>query len=406
MEYILFGIICALTAVLTIKIYLLQKGLKEIDNSLEEILDHDTNRQITLSSRDRSIRRLASRLNVHLGKLRKSQLKYVNGDRELKESITNISHDLRTPLTAISGYLELLEKEIYSGESQNCPEKKNYPGSDNCPRRIQSCPEEKPYLTENRPYLGKGACSAEGTYCPQGKTCSAENQSCPEKEAHSTEVLRCLAVIRNRTEHMKQLTEELFRCSLALSVPEEKPQLLSLNKVLEESLLSFYEALLKKGITPTVHMPETPVMRILDPAALSRVFQNILGNAVKYSGGDLNVCLTEDGTVTCSNTAPNLNPLLTEQLFDRYYTVETVSSPNAGGSTGLGLSIARLLTERMGGEISAVCIQPPSDTPDTMVSQSPTPQTNRLEIKIRFPAHHHIVNYNKTSSKCNFPKPS
>lgn len=341
MEYILFGIICALTAALAVKIYLLQKGLKEIDNSLEEILDHDTNRQITLSSRDRSICLLASRLNVHLGELRKNRLKYTNGDRELKEAITNISHDLRTPLTAISGYLELLERE-YEHEIS----------------------------------------SKEVSFCPEGEIQPGKIRSYPETEAHSTEVLRCLAVIRNRTEHMKQLTEELFRYSLALSVPEEKPQLLSLNKILEESLLSFYEALLKKGITPTVSLPETPVMRTLDPAALSRVFQNVLGNAVKYSGGDLNVCLKEDGTVTCSNTAPNLNPLLTEQLFDRYYTVETVSSPNAESSTGLGLYIARLLTERLGGEISAVCVQQPRGS----AASQPHNTENRLEIIIRFPA--------------------
>lgn len=35
----------------------------------------------------------------------------MSGDRELKEAVTNISHDLRTPLTAICGYLELLEHE-------------------------------------------------------------------------------------------------------------------------------------------------------------------------------------------------------------------------------------------------------------------------------------------------------
>lgn len=327
MEYLVFGIMCTLTAVLTVKIYLLHKGLKEIDDCLTDILSQDTNRQITLSSRDRSICRLAARLNVHLGELRKSRLKYTNGDRELKEAITNISHDLRTPLTAISGYLELLEGKLYPGEGRFCPER----------GRQQTCP---------------------------------------------TEVLRCLTVIRNRTEHMKQLTEELFHCSLALSVPEEKPQLLSLNQVLEESLLSFYEALLKKGITPDVSLPETPVLRTLDPAALSRVFQNVLGNAVKYSGGDLSLCLTENGTVICSNTAPHLNPLLTEQLFDRYYTVKTVSSPDATGSTGLGLSIARLLTERMGGEISAVCIQQPCKSE---ASQNPHTE-NRLEITIRFPA--------------------
>lgn len=346
MEYLVLVVLCTLIFVLAVKIYLLQKGLKEIDSGLEDILCQDTNRQITLSSRDRSIRRLASRLNVHLGQLRKSRLKYTNGDRELKEAITNISHDLRTPLTAISGYLELLERELHSENTQSCSESEILSG------QVLSCSENETRFRDI-----------------DERTCSGE-------------ALRCLGIIRNRTEHMKQLTEELFRYSLALSVPEEKPQLLSLNKVLEECLLSFYEALRKKDITPVISMPETPVTRMLDPAALSRVFQNVLGNAVKYSGGDLMVRLSADGTVTCSNTAPNLNPLLTEQLFDRFFTVETVSSPNSENSTGLGLSIARLLTERLGGEISAVCIQQPSHS---MKAQPPDTE-NRLEITIRFPA--------------------
>ncbi|MCM1304675.1 MAG: HAMP domain-containing histidine kinase [Lachnospiraceae bacterium] len=358
MEYLILGTLCALTAALAVKIHLLKKGLQEIDDGLEEILSQDTNRQITLSSRDRSIRRLASRLNVHLGQLRKSRLKYQNGDRELKEAITNISHDLRTPLTAISGYLELLEKKFTPEEIRFSAQETLFGKTQPYPDRKLSS-EKHPFHAEHETGIGSAA-----------------------RDNGIEEALRCLAVIRNRTEHMKQLTEELFRCSLALSVPEEEPQLLSLNHVLEESLLSFYEALRKKRITPAVSMPETPVMRTLDPAALSRVFQNVLSNAVKYSGGDLSVCLTKDGAVTCSNTAPNLDPLLTEQLFDRYFTVETVSSPNAGSSTGLGLSIARLLTERMGGEISAVCVQQPGEP----TASAPHHAENRLEITIRFPA--------------------
>ncbi|MDE6926400.1 MAG: HAMP domain-containing histidine kinase [Acetatifactor sp.] len=322
MGYLIFAILCIIIAGLIMKIYLLQKGLREIDNSLEEILDHDTNRLITLSSRDRSVCRLASRLNIHLGQLRKSRLKYTNGDRELKEAITNISHDLRTPLTAISGYLELLEKGMFSEEICNFT----------------------------------------------------------AKETPSEEIRRCLTVIRNRTEHMKQLTEELFRCSLALSVPDEKPRLLSLNRTLEECILSFYESLRKKGIIPIISMPEIPVMRTLDSAALWRILQNVLGNAVKYSCGDLEICLTEDGTITCSNAAPHLDPLQAEQLFNRYYTVETVSSPHFESSTGLGLSIARLLTERLGGEISAACIQKSHGSTTQFRNTE-----NRLEITIRFP---------------------
>ena len=54
---------------------------------------------------------MARELNEELKILKEQHRKYQNGDRELKEAVTNISHDLRTPLTAISGYLELLEEE-------------------------------------------------------------------------------------------------------------------------------------------------------------------------------------------------------------------------------------------------------------------------------------------------------
>ncbi len=77
-------------------------------------------------------------------------------------------------------------------------------------------------------------------------------------------------------------------------------------------------------------------------------FDNILSNAVKYSDGDLTIHLRPDGSVTFSNRASSLSRVQAERLFDRFYTVETARS-----STGLGLSIAKLLTEKMGGTITA-----------------------------------------------------
>ena len=87
---------------------------------------------------------------------------------------------------------------------------------------------------------------------------------------------------------------------------------------------------------------------LLDPAALSRVLGNILTNALKYSAGDLEVTLEERGRLTFSNAAPGLDPVTAGRLFDRFYTVEA-----ARNSTGLGLSIAKELTQRMGGSIGA-----------------------------------------------------
>lgn len=148
---------------------------------------------------------------------------------------------------------------------------------------------------------------------------------------------------------MTRLTEELFRYSVILA--EEEPlarEPVVLNDALAESLASFYGALTSRGITPQIEICDARVTRLLDKDALARVLANILNNALKYSDGDLAVQLDEDGTLYFSNHAAALDEVATAQLFDRFFTVE-----NARHSTGLGLSIAKSLTEQMHGEISA-----------------------------------------------------
>ena len=218
---------CALAmGVLFLLLYLLsmRRSIREVAEELEEKLGTDTNTLISISTGDRTVRALAARINRQLYALRRERVRLQTGNDELTAAVTNISHDLRTPLTAVCGYLDLLE----------------------------------------------------------------------------------------------------------------------------QSLAGFYGALSARGITPEIRMPEQAVARQLDAAALRRVFDNILSNAVKYADGDLAVSLLPDGTVTFSNSAPSLSRVQAERLFDRFYTVET-----ARDATGLGLSIARLLVEKMGGVITA-----------------------------------------------------
>lgn len=263
-----------LCSFLALKLILLRIGLREAGRELTVVLSQNTNRLIGISSQDRALRRLVDVLNDQLRILQRERCRYQDGDRELKEAVTNISHDLRTPLTAISGYLELLDKE-----------------------------------------------------------------------EHSSQTMRCLAIIRDRVSSMKQLTEELFRYSLALT-EEVQPEAVCLNSVLEDCLVSFFEIFLGRNITPEISLPDTPVIRTLDRSATFRVFSNIISNAAKYSVNDFCVTLESDGIVTFSNTAPSLSPVTAARLFDRFYTVENLET-----STGLGLSIAKQLIERMGGEI-------------------------------------------------------
>ena len=275
---VMIGVLAGVILILCAKIWLLRVAAREIAEGFRERLAQDTNTLIDLSTRDKTMCALASEINAQLRLLREQRHRYQQGDQELKDAVTNISHDLRTPLTAICGYLDLLE-------------------------------------------------------------------DCDDPE----QIRRCLAVIRERTDAMKTLTEELFRYSVTTSTSEElKLEPLSLNAALETSLAAFYGVLTGRGITPLIEMPEQSVICRLDRNAVHRVLNNILSNAAKYSDGDLTVLLQEDGTLTFENSAHRLTDLDAQRLFHRFYTVES-----AQGSTGLGLAIAKQLTEKMGGQITA-----------------------------------------------------
>ena len=275
-------IIAALAAILVCllgALVSLRASLEEIVRELDGKLNTDTNTLLSVSTADRAVRALAARLNVQLRALRRERLRLRHGDQELKSAVTNIAHDLRTPLTAISGYLELLEQEPQSEKAENY-----------------------------------------------------------------------LRVIRERTDAMRALSEELLRYSVSVSEAETlRMETVSVRDVLEQSLAGMYGALSVRGITPEIRLPDEPVYRTLDAAALRRVFDNVLGNAVKYSDGDLTVTLSPEGETVFENGAAALSRVQAERLFERYFTVEAAS-----GSTGLGLSVARHLTEKMGGVIGAV----------------------------------------------------
>lgn len=274
---VLVSLMTVLILFLLMKIYLLKKSAKEIVTAFRERLMTDTNTLIDISGSDRQMKRLASNINTELRVLRAQRQRYLQGDLELKEAVTNISHDLRTPLTAICGYLDLLEQEELS--------------------------------------------PAAGHY---------------------------IEIIRNRTELMKSLTNELFSYSVLLAGEGSEKTEVVVNSVLEESIAAYYAAFKERGIEPDIELPEKKVIRVADRFALSRVFANLINNALKYSDGDFHIKLFENGEILFSNTASNLDEVSVGKLFDRFYTVN-----NAHNSTGLGLAIARMLVRQMGGEISA-----------------------------------------------------
>lgn len=267
-----------ITLALLIKIFYMRKAIKEIKNGFSDKLNTDTNTPIMLSSHDKLISSLANEINVELKELQKQKHSYMQGDKELKNAITNISHDLRTPLTTICGYLKLLDRE--------------------------------------------------------------------EK---SETVARQLDIIKNRTSALKQLTEELFRYSVIMSSEDDlKIEPVVINDILRESIASFYAVLKLNNIIPHISIPDNKVVRNVDRNTVSRIFSNLLNNAVKYSDGDLTITLSENGEIQFINHASTLTEVSVGKLFDRFYTVT-----DARNSAGLGLSISKTLVTRLDGSITA-----------------------------------------------------
>lgn len=278
MKYLL-AIAIIVIILLLIKIIAMKKSVRNLRADFVARGKLDTNSLIGIDSRDKDLRELTDDINKTLTELREAFHKYNLGDNELKTAITNVAHDIRTPLTAIMGYLELMKKQ-------------------------EMTPETEKYL----------------------------------------------AIIEERCQHMKKLTEELFEYSV-VSTSETKEELteVSLNRVLEDTLMNYYAALVEKGIEPEIGICDERVVRKLYPSYVERIFSNLISNALKYSDGDLRVSLSAEGTVVFANKASSLSNVAVEKLFDRFFTVETAMNE----STGLGLSIVKTFAQRMNCQIGA-----------------------------------------------------
>lgn len=269
---------CILFCMCILKIYMMKKSVKEIEENFKYIIKSDTNNIISISSEDKEIVALTNNLNKELSNLRQLKLQYENGNQELKRFITDISHDLRTPLTAISGYIELLREEKLSEKQQEY-----------------------------------------------------------------------VKIIENKANELNSLTEQLTDLGVGIDLERRvNKEFCCVNEILEETIASFYNLFKEKNIVPNINICEKKIYKNIDKDMITRVFENLISNAIKYSDSDCNITLEENGKISFSNKASKLDITTVKKIFDRYYTVENMKK-----HSGLGLSIAKQLVEINGGIITA-----------------------------------------------------
>lgn len=228
------------------------------------------------------LREHAEQLNDLGGAINSAVEERMKSERMKAELITNVSHDLKTPLTSIINYVDLLKKEDIQNETA-------------------------------REYID---------------------------------------VLDRKSQRLKKLTEDLVEASKAstgaLAVNRER---LGVAQLIHQALGEYAERFSAASLTPVVSLPEDEVFVSADGRHLWRVLDNLMGNCVKYAMPGTRVYLDAaawDGHVVISIKNISALPLNipSEQLMERF--VRGDESRTTEGS-GLGLSIARSLTELQGG---------------------------------------------------------
>ncbi len=272
-----------LAGVLFALLLLYRRQVQSTCRQLAFLKKHQTNLRLAAGLPFPELNELNDGINEILDRSREIERAVSSSDRRLRETVTSLSHDIRTPLTSLDGYFQLL---------------------------AQSASEE-----ERRRYI---------------------------------------AIIQGRIASLNGMLEELFTyAKLQNENYELSLERVDLSKCVMDALLSFYEELNRRGITPTIALCEERVWIQANGEAVRRVLQNILKNALEHGQNQLLIRLERQegrAVFTCTNDVENAGKIDMDQVFTRFYRADSARTHT---STGLGLSIAKGLTERMGGAITA-----------------------------------------------------
>ncbi len=283
---LMFYIIVVLVCIILFLIWFImkyQRQIKDICRQLWFLKDHDSNMMISSEIRFGGVGYLADTLN-EIVELRKwEQKKYLDKEKSISDICTNLSHDIRTPLTSLDGYFQLLK------ESEITEEQQHY-----------------------------------------------------------------ILVIQERISSLKDMLEELFTFTklqnddyvLELST-------CSLNRILKDTLFSYYDIWKENDIEQKFEITEEPLMIEGNPQALGRTIRNIIKNGFEHGEKQFEVHLErkeQRAVLSLKNMVSEPDKIDISRIFERFYKADEARSDS---STGLGLSIAKEFVLRMKGEIRA-----------------------------------------------------
>ena len=259
--------------------------LRKLQNGAKAIAEGDMNYQISTELMLPEFKKHAQNLNKIREGMTVAVEQKLKSERMKTELITNVSHDIKTPLTSIINYSDLIGKE----------------------------PCDNP------------------------------------------QILEYAQVLHRQSDRLKRLIEDLVEASKA-STGNLEVHLApcEVGVMISQTIGEYEQRLQTSQLTLVVNEPDKPIQIMADGRRLWRVFDNLMNNICKYSQPGTRVYLTleegqEDAVIIFRNTSRDPLNLSPDELMERFVRGE--SARNSEGN-GLGLSIARSLTELQKGTMS------------------------------------------------------